>query len=116
MRKCVHCGAEWENGPDPCLGILPGIAHACCGHGEIRPAYCVGWEGCKPGDSCYDKRDINKSTYHPNGADGGHYEFDYETWDGRYPPKHGVWYPPREGMFLKRGKDALDYMNSLKSS
>lgn len=36
-RPCPHCGREWrtigESEPDPCLGELPGVKHACCGHG-----------------------------------------------------------------------------------
>lgn len=39
---CDHCGLEFELGyrPDPCIGdYLPGVAHACCGHGEPWQAY-----------------------------------------------------------------------------
>jgi hypothetical protein len=25
--------------PDPCLGTLPGVAEACCGHGNVQKAY-----------------------------------------------------------------------------
>ena len=38
--KCPECKLDCEpKGPDPCLGILPGVAHACCGHGDRRKAY-----------------------------------------------------------------------------
>jgi len=38
-RPCVKCGLTAEpGGPDPCLGWLPGVASACCGHG-VGDAY-----------------------------------------------------------------------------
>lgn len=34
QRPCAYCGAQWKHGtPDPCLGMLPGVDNACCGHG-----------------------------------------------------------------------------------
>lgn len=49
-NKCALCGMA-ENPdhptfprggkPDPCLGVLPGVIHACCGHGELWRAYLV---------------------------------------------------------------------------
>ena len=38
-RWCDHCGAlsdgsDCFGGPDPCLGYLPGVFWACCGHGD----------------------------------------------------------------------------------
>lgn len=33
-----HSGAH----PDPCLGELPGVVGACCGHGDRAEAY-IGW-------------------------------------------------------------------------
>ncbi len=50
MRKCNKCGAEVDNRKvDPCIGeYLEGIAFACCGHGKIKSAYCVGWKNCRP--------------------------------------------------------------------
>lgn len=39
-RPCAACGATWEDGqPDPCLGVLPGVDNACCGHGIPEEAY-----------------------------------------------------------------------------
>lgn len=33
-RACAACGLKrGANGVDPCLGILPGVLSACCGHG-----------------------------------------------------------------------------------
>jgi len=34
LRDCKKCGKpmKWRD-PDPCLGVLPGVAYACCGHG-----------------------------------------------------------------------------------
>ena len=37
-RPCVSCGATAApDGPDPCLGVLPGVSSACCGHGVEAP-------------------------------------------------------------------------------
>ena len=39
-RPCGHCGRpETAEGHDGCLGILPGVANACCGHGAESEAY-----------------------------------------------------------------------------
>ncbi len=44
-RPCMKCGAEeWSgsddcNHPDKCLGVLPGVDNACCGHGIPERAY-----------------------------------------------------------------------------
>lgn len=39
-RPCRNCGRDWtEEGHDGCLGTLPGIMNACCGHGIDKKAY-----------------------------------------------------------------------------
>ncbi len=39
-RPCGHCGLNnTSEGHDGCLGILPGITNACCGHGDVNEAY-----------------------------------------------------------------------------
>lgn len=39
-RPCGHCGREnTPEGHDGCLGTLPGVANACCGHGSPDCAY-----------------------------------------------------------------------------
>lgn len=39
-RPCKKCGCKMpEYGPDPCLGNLPGVDNACCGHGKQDQAY-----------------------------------------------------------------------------
>ena len=39
-RPCGRCGlADTPCGADGCLGHLPGVMNACCGHGERRMAY-----------------------------------------------------------------------------
>jgi hypothetical protein len=39
-RGCGHCGLRTGNdGHDPCLGELPGVMNACCGHGRPEDAY-----------------------------------------------------------------------------
>jgi len=38
QRPCVRCGRMPNpDGSDACLGHLPGIASACCGHGVTEP-------------------------------------------------------------------------------
>jgi hypothetical protein len=32
-RRCIN--------PDPCIGFLPGVLNACCGHGNDKDAYIV---------------------------------------------------------------------------
>lgn len=36
-RPCRHCG-RW---PDTCLGELPGVLAACCGHGDRKESYIL---------------------------------------------------------------------------
>lgn len=39
-RPCGACGQErTTEGHDPCLGTLPRVMNACCGHGNDREAY-----------------------------------------------------------------------------
>ena len=39
-RPCGHCGrVQTEEGHDGCLGTLPGVKNACCGHGIEEEAY-----------------------------------------------------------------------------
>ena len=41
-RDCGHCGkANTCEGHDGCLGTLPGVINACCGHGDVERAYVV---------------------------------------------------------------------------
>ena len=40
LRRCTVCGAQvGADRPDACLGELPGVTEACCGHGVPRHAY-----------------------------------------------------------------------------
>ncbi len=40
QRPCGLCGEEnTPEGHDVCLGTLPGVMNACCGHGDLRDAY-----------------------------------------------------------------------------
>lgn len=37
---CPACSKRARlNDPDPCLGVLPGVKNACCGHGVYKNAY-----------------------------------------------------------------------------
>jgi hypothetical protein len=39
-RPCGHCGQpNRADGHDACLGELPGVVNACCGHGNTAEAY-----------------------------------------------------------------------------
>jgi hypothetical protein len=41
-RDCGVCGkADTPEGHDPCLGTIPGVFAACCGHGNPAEAYVV---------------------------------------------------------------------------
>lgn len=45
-RACGVCGIEnTEEGHDPCLGTLPLLMNACCGHGIVSRAYIQFWGG-----------------------------------------------------------------------
>ena len=40
QRACGHCGKlVTPEGHDGCLGTLPGVTNACCGHGQDGDAY-----------------------------------------------------------------------------
>ena len=42
IRPCVKCGKQTTLGEgevDPCLGVLPGVDNACCGHGIKEMSY-----------------------------------------------------------------------------
>lgn len=39
-RMCGHCKKpDREDDIDACLGVLPGVANACCGHGQQKESY-----------------------------------------------------------------------------
>lgn len=39
-RGCGACGlGQTKAGHDGCLGLLPGVLNACCGHGDEASAY-----------------------------------------------------------------------------
>lgn len=43
-RPCVKCGSDKWSGDgahDECLGLLPGVTNACCGHGDPEQAYVM---------------------------------------------------------------------------
>lgn len=41
-RTCKNCRQFVQSiKPDPCLGKLPGVKYACCGHGDSRQSYIV---------------------------------------------------------------------------
>jgi len=43
---CGNCGAHsTPDGYDSCIGELPGLMNACCGHGQTGEAYVQFWNG-----------------------------------------------------------------------
>lgn len=57
-KKCAACDCAPDTldprgmGVDPCLGLIDGVSHACCGHGSedwAGPYVVIGGE---PGESC----------------------------------------------------------------
>ena len=41
-RPCGHCGQHnTTEGHDACLGVLPKVINACCGHGDVNEAYIM---------------------------------------------------------------------------
>lgn len=43
---CGHCGlSDTPEEHDGCLGALPGVMNACCGHGDEEEAYVQFWDG-----------------------------------------------------------------------
>ena len=42
LRPCLKCGSSKWSGDgdvDECLGVLPGVDNACCGHGDPETSY-----------------------------------------------------------------------------
>ncbi len=52
-RDCDLCGRTMADGPDACLGYIPGVSHACCGHGggDSAPYVVLGGQ---PNQDCLD--------------------------------------------------------------
>ena len=46
IKPCPICGEHQTNGCDPCLGVLPGVESACCGHG-VKKGYIIFSDGTK---------------------------------------------------------------------
>lgn len=45
-RPCGYCDKHsTHEGHDACLGTLPGVMNACCGHGHTSEAYVQYWGG-----------------------------------------------------------------------
>ena len=42
--SCSLCGLKrTKEDHDRCLGVLPGVMNACCGHGQVDEAYIQFW-------------------------------------------------------------------------
>lgn len=43
VEECRKCHRDYapSREPDPCLGMLPGVVEACCGHGNDAKAYVM---------------------------------------------------------------------------
>lgn len=50
-QRCGFCGlAKTPEGHDGCLGTLPGVMNACCGHGRPHEAYIQFEDGSRIAD------------------------------------------------------------------
>ena len=59
-RSCVKCGKRaTRKGHDPCIANLPGVNHACCGHGT-KEAYVVFENGMRIEGKFYTKKEWSK--------------------------------------------------------
>lgn len=64
-RTCGHCGrSSTAEGHDGCLGTLPGVMNACCGHGVEREAYVrfIGGESVHGSDATLAQWSMPKSS------------------------------------------------------
>lgn len=65
--SCGHCGKnDTGEGNDGCLGTIPDIMNACCGHGKLREAYIQHLDGSVVGDF------TKLITSYPNRSEGLH--------------------------------------------
>ena len=63
-RPCGKCGLPYTSeGHDGCLGTLPNVSNACCGHGRINDAYVQFLNGTRL--SGVDAIRIQTETRHP---------------------------------------------------
>jgi len=47
-RPCGNCGiSDTKDGHDGCLGELPDVMNACCGHGDCKMAYIQYWDNSR---------------------------------------------------------------------
>lgn len=55
-RPCARCGRlPTKDGHDACLGAIPGVTNACCGHGVMDPyAQSIGGGVCTRTEGLYD--------------------------------------------------------------
>ena len=66
-RTCGYCNKDQTpEGHDGCLGTLPNVMNACCGHGEPDLAYVQFWNGsCIRGEHAveYQQEVINERNH-----------------------------------------------------
>lgn len=66
-RNCAECNkSDTIDGHDACLGTLPGVSNACCGHGEVDMAYIQWSDGsCTRGfDAALEQRRLVDEASH----------------------------------------------------
>lgn len=56
-RDCGECErSDTVDGHDGCIGTLPNVMNACCGHGIISEAYIQYWDGhCLRGQDAFNE-------------------------------------------------------------
>jgi hypothetical protein len=70
-QECKSCGMPYRAGvePDPCLGELPGVLEACCGHGRLEKGYVLFEDGTLlRGFRRIEYHDLNKKRRSGGGA------------------------------------------------
>lgn len=112
-KPCQKCGEiVTAREPDPCIGeLLPGIAHACCGHGNIEEAFCNGFDDCKPHDSVNRFDDEYVSAWLIRFDENNE---PIEIFPNPEYTQKAKKNNLRPGFWSKKGQEAIEYMNSLK--
>lgn len=72
-RDCAHCGKgnilkgnmqEGYEAYDGCLGKLPNVMNACCGHGVVGEAYIQHMDGsCTRGEDAIKIMEVNNELF-----------------------------------------------------
>ncbi len=95
-EKCGKCGAHllsWCTEPDPCIGYLPGVFNACCGHGDDAEAYITfGLRGDGRSDTIKSPRHYGKDAiFVMNAIRTALGDLDDPAWHGGHDDPDATW-------------------------